>query len=63
MFDKSQADKIDLRDLIRTIGKDHNASDINYPWYSEPYPDLYSGNYSSEGIAVALPEFGDNLFI
>lgn len=51
MYDHLESDKIGLRDLIRTIGKDQNASDMNYPWYSEPKPDFYSGSYNSDGIA------------
>ncbi len=51
MYDQFQSDKIGLRDLIRTISKDQNASDLNYPWFSEPKPDFYSGNYNTDGIA------------
>lgn len=51
MYDQSQSNKIGIRDLVRIIGKDQNASDENRPWWSEPKPNNYSGRYSSNGIA------------
>ena len=51
MHDQSQSDKIGLRDLVRTIGKDQNASDTNHSWWSEPKPNTYTGTYQTDGVA------------